>query len=560
MTAKASRRLAGLAVLGAWIFHAAGTLEFLRVDTFPPTEDAMGYYEQGVNFLQHPYTLWHLATSRPPMLMLATIPFYWAAGSFEPDVACQVNLLFLGILLWSVHRIGSRLGGPWTGALSAVLLSLFPGIYGMTRVYSPQIATAAWVSLCLLGLLKSDGFRRLLPVLGAALALAAALLTWPIAIAYVAVPAAVLFFSGWRINPGDRHAGLANRHAGLADRRRVLVHLLGAGILLILPLLPWYLPRLQELFLFYTSETRVVSLSFGDNPIFSFKSLFYYFGALWRVHLGMLFFPVFVWALLRFVAHWDKRWILPVSWAGGSWLVLFFVAAKVDRYFIGAVPALALLVAGAVAGLPGRGKKIFAGGALVLLGLVSYLGVSFRGQIAQGKMAETPEIVAEEVNRYSRGAFVPRTGNWQGERILDRIREDLKRNRWLVNIRRDRPLVVVPRLTLTALYSDLKGIATAQAHPLQIEEPWIAFLGSLGETPFPEEAYRKILEEAHYALETNTLDLRYENDPRMQRFIERSEQLWKEYKPSYEAIEEFALPYHFRATLLRNNTRKPWRD
>ena len=113
----------------------------------------------GLDELRSPSDLWSSLDSmshqgRPPLYQLMTIPSILLFGR-SVDSALSVNVLFLAILIASTYSIGCLVKDGKTGLLAALLVSCYPPIVHLSRMYLPHFAlpACAALSICLLLLL-----------------------------------------------------------------------------------------------------------------------------------------------------------------------------------------------------------------------------------------------------------------------------------------------------------------------------------------------------------------------------------------------------------------------
>ncbi len=92
---------------------------------------------------------------RPPVYQLLSVPFLTLFGRSE-DAALGVNLLFVALLLCATYGIGRLAGNGWVGLLAALLVTAYPPILRLSRIYRPHAALPAcaavsvWLLLLLL--------------------------------------------------------------------------------------------------------------------------------------------------------------------------------------------------------------------------------------------------------------------------------------------------------------------------------------------------------------------------------------------------------------------------
>lgn len=115
---------------------------------------------------QDTWTLGRLLTEGwwPPGFYLWPWPLF-AAGGARHEWMVLANLGHLALLLGAVYALGRALQGARAGLLAAVLVMLYPAIFGNLVRYEPSVANAAWVSLAAWALVRSEGFTRLRPAL-----------------------------------------------------------------------------------------------------------------------------------------------------------------------------------------------------------------------------------------------------------------------------------------------------------------------------------------------------------------------------------------------------------
>ncbi|MFC1888418.1 ArnT family glycosyltransferase [Thermodesulfobacteriota bacterium] len=75
-------------------------------------------------------------------------------------VTCLSNLFYLSIIMASVYAMGLRWGNRHTAITACILVSFYPGIYGLSRFYGLDFPLIAAVSLSLFLAALCDGFRN----------------------------------------------------------------------------------------------------------------------------------------------------------------------------------------------------------------------------------------------------------------------------------------------------------------------------------------------------------------------------------------------------------------
>lgn len=317
----------------------------------------------------------------PPLHYLSAFPFL--SFGIERDHFVYSNLFFLLLLLYTVYRLGSRLESRGAGVLAAVLVSLFPAIYGNLRHFEPNVPLTALVSLSLWWLLLSHRFahRRYSVLFGLAVGLT--MMVDRISGAFfVVLPAGLelliaLSQERWSV-----------RTRALSPRARQLLLHLGLAVLMSLVVCGYFY---FNFFRLYTEEIlpQAVAgeiLSTGEQSEFrapfALTTLLFYPNTLLDGQvgfgLGLLMLPGLVMSLFRS----DRRLRLLWIWLLTP-LMLFTIIQKKQLYYtIPILPAFALLSSiGMVRWLEGRLRlgRVGEGLSLRLPGLLSIAGVLLIG-------------------------------------------------------------------------------------------------------------------------------------------------------------------------------------
>ncbi len=101
-------------------------------------------------------------SGRPPLYQLLSVPFILIFG-LDMDSAVLVNLLFQALLVIAVYQIGKLVSSAKTGLLAALLVSVYPPLVQLARIYRPHFAMAACVGLglwSLLALIKNRSVKN----------------------------------------------------------------------------------------------------------------------------------------------------------------------------------------------------------------------------------------------------------------------------------------------------------------------------------------------------------------------------------------------------------------
>lgn len=96
---------------------------------------------------------------RPPLFGVSASILYGLFGRSD-DVAVMVQILYMVVALAATYSIGNRWGGRKVGLVAAVVVSLFPMFYAMSRYFYIEFALMSMVTLAVSLALAADGFRR----------------------------------------------------------------------------------------------------------------------------------------------------------------------------------------------------------------------------------------------------------------------------------------------------------------------------------------------------------------------------------------------------------------
>lgn len=181
-----------LYVAAIFIVLALLDIYFILKNSIPPAWDqslhmtlAVGYSELFSSFDLTGMVM--LSGFYPPFYHISTIPLLWLLG-FSYQAAEMVNIIYLGILLFSVYGIGKILFDKRTAVLSVLIIGMYTYLMNMRRTYLLDFALVSIVALSVYFLLKTDRFRDLKYSIafGAAAGLAL-LIKWP-AVFFIAGP------------------------------------------------------------------------------------------------------------------------------------------------------------------------------------------------------------------------------------------------------------------------------------------------------------------------------------------------------------------------------------
>lgn len=282
--------------------------------------------------------LYHHYGYYPPLIHLAAIPFYRLLGMGE-DAAVLANLLFLMLLLMGTYGLARHWWGPWGGLWSMALVSLYPLVGGLMRLYLTDFALTGVMAFALWTLWESRGFRRL---------------GWSL---LFGVSAGLGMLAKWTflalLLPPLLWVGVKG---GAWKERRAPFHILLAAMVALLVAGPWYLPALGNIVAAVLESNRTAALD-GDPSALTLAGWLYY----WKV-LGQsqIFLPGLALLVGGVAMGWRKRApnldFLLAWWLGGT-LLLTLVWNKDPRFSAPLLPAVAVLSGGLLSS-PTWGRRV----------------------------------------------------------------------------------------------------------------------------------------------------------------------------------------------------------
>lgn len=160
-----------IGLLLLFLFHAISNVVFILMDTTPFMGFASTLYMQSffywqtfLNFIKSGnfsllQPIFNIIGLQGQLTSIITIPFYSLFGVSQ-DVAIVANQVFFFVLILSIFGIGRTLFDDLTGFLAAFFVSFYPSVFGFSRIYMLTFPILSISTLCILFLIKSDGFRN----------------------------------------------------------------------------------------------------------------------------------------------------------------------------------------------------------------------------------------------------------------------------------------------------------------------------------------------------------------------------------------------------------------
>ncbi|MBN2407382.1 MAG: glycosyltransferase family 39 protein [Elusimicrobia bacterium] len=288
-------------------------------------------------------------------------PVYHAAAALSNRILGRsllstraANLIWFAVLLISVYYLAGYIMGREAGILSVLIISMYPAIYGSSRIFAEEFSTMSLMPLAVLFLLKSDGFRNMKYSLLFGLVFGLGMLTRGIFLVFIAGPAIYVFASA-----------VIKTRSG----KTLLYFLLSLAVVFLVTLC-----RRSGNVTLYTISPFLERY----GRWYSFENLRTYTVGLSEYQLTPVFFAVFLWGLYVFIRNRRRDAVILTSWIIIPLLLLILMPRrKCLRYSLPYMPAIALLSAYGIDRIRSILLKTVIITLMLLVGTAQYFEFSF---------------------------------------------------------------------------------------------------------------------------------------------------------------------------------------
>ena len=312
-----------------------------------------------------------------------------------------ISTLWFMLLIVSTSGLGCRLFGRREGLLAGVLVSLYPGLCGLSRKFGLDLPLASMVTLGLYLLVRSQGFKRR----GASLAFGACLGT-----ALMVKLQAIIFFSAplvlaWlrirrqvRYYQRRRHVPVGVARLVVARRRHFFqAALLGASIAG-----AFWLPAIVVAVVIAVQHMRFPDIYISPRFAGDLGGAWFYTVKAWDNISVPLFFGGVPFALRALISKFRKTGLLAV-WIGIPFVVFSVIPVCWDRYIFPCFPAFALLTARGIIQVLAREIRLSIIKIFVLIGILQCAWFSY-GQA--GGWLHPPQDYRPQMRELARRAII----------------------------------------------------------------------------------------------------------------------------------------------------------
>lgn len=331
---------------------------FLRIMHMDMTPFDLSFIEQLSFFL----TLW------PPFLGQLFKIFHFIFGSYSLFL---LNSSFLTLMVLSVYGIGVRFHGRAAGVLAATIVTMFPHIFGMSRVGWYDFPLTAMLAFSIFSLLMSDKFRSWKCSVLAGFSIGLCILLNTRTLFYILGPLAFYIIHSFMNNQGNLLLKKSRRYPGkilglLLFCLSVFSCMVGAYL---------FLTMVRDYFGRYAGS--ITYANFGQNFAFILNWNFWaplFFFQVSPVYALLLVFAVF------FLCFTNRRKLLfLINWMLTSFVLLCFLLFDNFnvRYTLPILPAVALTLSLAVSDIKFPLARRVLVTLIVLTGLIQFVTVSY---------------------------------------------------------------------------------------------------------------------------------------------------------------------------------------
>ncbi|MCX6340339.1 MAG: glycosyltransferase family 39 protein [Candidatus Aureabacteria bacterium] len=315
------------------------------------------FHEDALSF-HHTY-IW-------PKLVHITASLVCCVVGLRTLVIIHCNLVFFGILLISTYLIGMRCASPPTGILAALLVSLYPAIFGQSRKFGLDFPLTAMTALNICMLLRTGYFRERRGSLLLGLTMGLGLLTKGQIVIYMAVPIVYSLLKGIRSGGGTGKIRMWNF---------ILCFLVASGVSAI-----WWWgivrPLWRAYFITVTDYPFSWAYEYQRQQPFTVRWLLFH-AVHCAISVSPFFFMVFIISLAPFFCGKARNKNILLLWILSAYAIWTASNIKRDTDFLPCLPAIALISAIGIMSLQRAALRRLAVACCCIFGLTQYFCVSF---------------------------------------------------------------------------------------------------------------------------------------------------------------------------------------
>jgi len=403
-----------LLVLGICIMHLAINLLWISMEDAPLMTDAGIYYSQSLKWfilaqkgqlLSSVLPQFLAPNLHPRLLMALPIPFYFLIAPSQEVAVITISTISLVALIVATYFLGMRFGGKKVGLISAMFVSLYPGVFGPSRSFMMDLpASAAATATAVVFLHENFTKNWKMPIL-AGILLGFGLWVKESVSVYLFFPVICVTVKAF----------IAGNHSERFRRGlKFFTFLAIAGLVASPAYLPGILVRFASI-----SESFQMGSAIQGQPSFLSKEAMLYYIPLLKINLSPVFFAIVFVAILQ--AFFDRGCLFLLLWALSIYLILSFVPSKNGRYILGILPVFAVMSGSLFARLPSNISS-FITFFIFLFGVYQLFNVSFADRNVIGHQFYYIDGCSKCEKKYSEWPLQKYLGN---QYILDNSRKPI---------------------------------------------------------------------------------------------------------------------------------------
>ena len=298
------------------------------------------------------------------------------------------NIFYFALALISIYLMGQTIKDKKTGLLAVIIFSLYPAVYGLSRLYAVEFAVMGVVAFSVWCLLKTEGFsnRKFSLLLGFAVG-------WGMMLKY----SFLIFFIGPLIYAAAKaFKPPLQTHSKTGCLTRVLNMAYFASLTILITGIHYFNSETIKNYLL-----RAVSQS--NWPWYDFRSLKVSTLGLIEEQLSLFFFLIFIFGFLFFFAKTERRAkTVILLWISIPWTAFLLMPHdRMTHYMSPYLPAVALVSAiGLMQVLKTRKiLEIILIGLILIVGIVQYYDFSFGVGLPLSKLKAN--ICGKDIHYYA---------------------------------------------------------------------------------------------------------------------------------------------------------------
>lgn len=462
-------------------------LIWLGMNKLPPSWDpsahlmlSLAYY----NVLTHPTfdmigRLVSISNYYPPFYHFSTAVMYFFFGK-SMNTAILTNTVFYGILLASVYGLGKKLFNKETGVFAAVLITLYPSIFSLQRIYMLEIPLAALVALSIYLLVLSEKFKNLKYAAAFGAAFAFTILAKWTGLFFIIGPFLLTVHDTYsNVMLGKKIEGLFKKNvpscAGCGNplgkehyeyrgktfcsnickntwKKREKINVgrtgqtvnvvLALGVFLVISSI-WYIPHLNDMYYNVILGQTTAGAMEGDPDILSLVSILYYPITILDFQVLGVFFIVLMLGVLRAAKEKSPNMLLLLSWILIPYIAFTFFRNKDPRTFLPVITVVALVSGFYLSGIKNSRIKTYAVAALLIIG-TSQLYTMAAGIDSISSATKLKIISTEGIKLFPEpgSGGPPNREDWKAEEVIKDVLSDYINNPRTKG--RDAIVIVIP--------------------------------------------------------------------------------------------------------------------